>query len=261
MNTAVVVGPSLAGVLIAAVGVPTTYAIDVGSYAASFLLLRAMRGVPPPPDAKRPSIHAIVEGVRYARSRQELLGTYFVDIVAMFFGMPEALFPAFAARLGGPHVLGLLYAAPAGGAILASVASGWTKRVRRHGLAVVIAATIWGAGTAVFGAAPGLALALVGLVVAGAADCVSGIFRTTIWNQTIPDRIRGRLAGIEMISYSSGPLLGNVESGLVASLAGIRVSAISGGLLCMIGVGLTAIALPVFRAYDARAAPAAQEDG
>jgi hypothetical protein len=245
-------GPAVAGVLIAVAGLPVTYGVDVASYAVSLVLLQAMRAMPASADADRPSLAAVVEGVRYARSRPELVGTYAADIVAMLFGMPEALFPAFAERLGGPGVLGLLYAAPSAGALLATGASGWTARVHRHGVAVLAAAGAWGVGVAIFGAAGGLWLALAGLVVAGAADAVSGIFRTTIWNQTIPDRLRGRLASVELLSYTTGPLLGNVESGAVASLAGIRFSAISGGILCVAGVGVVALVLPAFRRYDAR---------
>jgi MFS family permease len=120
---------------------------------------------------------------------------------------------------------------------------------------VIVPASVWGAAIAVFGLAPSVPLALAMLVVAGGADMVSGIFRTTIWNQTIPDHLRGRLAGIEMVSYTSGPLLGNVESGVVASFAGIRASAVSGGILCVASVAALATALPRFRRYDAKAEP------
>jgi MFS family permease len=225
----------------------------VATFATSLVALRLMRSVPPPADAVRPSLGSIVEGIRYAGSRQELLGTYGVDIIAMFFGMPMALFPAIAEGFGGAGVLGLLYAAPSVGALLATVTSGWVGRVHRHGLAIIVAAGVWGAAIAGFGLAPNLSLALVGLVVAGGADMVSGIFRMTIWNQTIPDRLRGRLAGIEQVSYTSGPLLGNLEAGVVASLASVRASVVSGGVLCVVGVVLMAIALPAFRRYDARA--------
>ena len=247
-------GPALAGGLIAAIGLPATYGFDIATYAFSLLVLMRMRAVPPPPDAKRPSFRKVLEGLRYARRRPELLGTYFVDMAAMFFGIPEALFPAFAKELGGgPGALGLLYAAPAAGALVASATSGWVGRVHRHGLAVILAATVWGIAVAAFGLAGSLPLALACLAVAGFADMVSGIFRSTIWNQTIPDQLRGRLAGIEMISYTSGPLLGNVESGVVASFAGIRASAVSGGILCVASVAGLAAALPGFRRYDARA--------
>jgi MFS family permease len=253
-----IAGPALGGVLIATAGLPATYAVDTATFVVSLGALRMMRAVPPPPDAEPPSLRRIAEGVRYAVSRQDLMGTYIVDIVAMFFGMPMALFPAAATHLGGAGVLGLLYAAPAAGSLLATVTSGWTAHVHRHGAAVCIAAAGWGAGIVVFGLAPNLGLALLGLVLAGGADMVSGIFRTTIWNQTIPDHLRGRLAGIEQVSYSTGPLLGNVESGVAASLVGVRAAVVSGGILCVAGVAVAAIALPVFWRYQATPAVPAE---
>jgi MFS family permease len=254
MTIGMIAGPAVGGVLVATAGVPATYAVDTATFAVSLVALRMMRAVPPPPEAEPPSLERILDGLRYAGSRPELMGTYIVDIIAMFFGMPMALFPAVASHLGGAGVLGLLYAAPAVGSLLATVTSGWAARVHRHGAAVCIAAAIWGIGIVGFGLAPNLALALAGLVVAGGADMVSGIFRGTIWNQTIPDHLRGRLAGIEQVSYSTGPLLGNVESGAVASLAGVRVSIVSGGILCVAGVAVAIVALPAFWRYDARAA-------
>ncbi len=248
-----IAGPALAGILIATLGLPITYVIDLISFSASLCALSLMRAVPPPPDAERPSLRRVAEGLRYARSRQELLGTYLVDMVAMFFGMPSALFPALAPHYGGPGVLGLLYAAPAVGALVATVTSGWAGRVHRHGLAILWAAGAWGVAITLFGLVDSLPLALLCLAFAGGADMVSGLFRGTIWNQTIPDALRGRLAGIELISYSSGPTLGNVESGTVAALVGPRASVVSGGLLCVAGVALLAAALPVFRRYDGRA--------
>ena len=246
-------GPALGGGLIAGIGLPATYGFDIATFAFSLVVLMRMRAVPPPPDATRPSFGGVVEGLRYARRRPELLGSYFVDMAAMFFGIPEALFPAFAKELGGgPGALGLLYAAPAAGALVGSATSGWVGRVHRHGLAVILAASAWGIAVVGFGLAGSLALALTCLAFAGFADMVSGIFRTTIWNQTIPDELRGRLAGIEMISYTSGPLLGNVEAGVVASFAGIRASAVSGGILCVASVAGLAAGLPGFRRYDAR---------
>jgi MFS family permease len=248
-----VVAPAIGGVLIAAFGLAWTFGIDVATFAVSLLCLAAMRAVPPPPDAAPPSLRSIGEGFRYAMSREVLVGTYSVDIVAMFFGMPLALFPALAADLGGAGVLGLLYAAPSVGAAIATLTSGWTGRVHRHGLAVVLAAAGWGAGIVVCGLARGVVLACAGLVIAGFADMLSGLFRGTIWNQTIPDRLRGRLAGIEQISYSTGPLLGNVEAGLVASLTSVRTSIVSGGVLCVVAVPIVALLLPGFRRYDSRA--------
>ena len=252
-NTGSVTAPALAGLLIAAIGLPGTFAVDVATFVISLLTLRLMKAVPPPPDAARPSLRRVAEGLRFAFSRPELTGTYVVDMVAMFFGMPTALFPALAARFGGPSILGVLYAAPAAGSLIAAATSGWTGHVRRHGRAVLLAAGGWGASIVLFGLADALPWALFFLALAGAADEISGLFRGTIWNQTIPDALRGRLAGIEMVSYTSGPLLGNVESGVVATLFSLRTSILSGGLLCVAGVAALAVALPAFRRYDAGA--------
>jgi len=170
----------------------------------------------------------------------------------MVFGMPMALFPALADRLGGPTALGSLYTAPAVGMLIGSLTSRWTKAVHRHGRAVMLAATVWGLGIVAFGFSPSLGTAFVFLALAGGADCVSGIFRMTIWNQTIPESMRGRMAGIEMLSYTSGPLLGHVEAGLVAAAFGVQASVVSGGVLCVAGVLLCGALLPRFVRYDAR---------
>ena len=245
-------GPALGGVLLAVIGLPLTYMVDVGTFVVGLACLVLMRAVPPPVDAERPSIRRVVEGLKYARSRQELLGTYFVDMIAMFFGMPMALFPAIAQGIGGAKVLGLLYAAPAVGSFVFSATSGWTGRIHRHGMGVAIAAILWGFAIIGFGLVGSLWLALFFLAAAGAADAMSGVYRQTIWNQTIPDSLRGRMASIELLSYASGPSLGNFEAGVVASIFSVRVSIVSGGVLCVIGCALCAAALPAFRAYDAR---------
>jgi MFS family permease len=246
-----IAGPALGGLLVTTVGPAPTYAFDFLSFAASLLALWMMRAVPPPPGADRPSLRSVVEGLRYARSRPELLGTYLVDINAMFFGMPMALFPAIAERFGGSSV-GLLYAAPAAGAMFVTLTSGWAKRVNRHGLAVALAAGVWGLAIVGFGFSQTIVPALLFLSIAGAADMVSGLFRMTIWGQTIPDHLRGRLAGIEVVSYTTGPLLGNTESGLAARLFGVRAAVVSGGVLCVAGTLLLALLLPEFIKYDGR---------
>ena len=250
-NLGHVLGPPLAGVLVATVGLPATFGVDVASFAASLLALTLMRAVPPPAGGERVSLGSIRAGLRYATRRQDLLGSYLVDMNAMFFGMPMALFPQIAQGFGGPVALGLLYTAPSVGSLAVTLTSGWTASVRHHGRAIGFAAAAWGAAIVGLGLAPALWIALLALAVAGAADMVSGLFRTTLWNQTVPDAMRGRLAGIEMISYTSGPALGNLESGVVGALAGVRASVVSGGLLCVAGTGLLCALLPRFWNYCA----------
>ncbi len=245
-------GPALAGVVIARWGLADAYLLDVASYVIAFLLLAALRPTPPAEHAEPASLARVLEGFRYARSRQELIGTYVVDFVAMVFGMPLALFPALSERLGGVQALGMLYAAPAIGALIAGVTSQWTGRVTRHGRAVIVAAAIWGVAIIAFGLSSRLWPAVVCLAVAGGADAISAIFRLTIWNQTIPTSLRGRMASIEMVSYASGPQLGHVEAGLVAAAFGVTASVLSGGVLCVVGVIWCAFALPGFARYDAR---------
>jgi MFS family permease len=244
-----VAGPAVGGTLIVAIGLPATFAADVASFVFSLVALGLMRATPPAVEAERPSVRGVLEGLQFARERPELLGTYIVDIVAMFFGMPQALFPAIAEELGGPTVLGLLYSAPAVGALLASATSGWTNHVRRHGMAVIVAASVWGLAIIGFGLAPTVYVALPMLALAGAADAVSGIFRQSIWNHAVPDSLRGRLASIEMVSYMSGPALGNTESGLAAAAFGVPFAVVSGGVLCVIGCLLCAAWMPTFRGW------------
>jgi len=246
-----IVGPAIAGILIASMGLAFTYAMDVLSYAIALGCILMIRRVSVPEGAERPTLESVRQGFRYAMSRQELVGTYVVDFVAMVFGMPMALFPALAERLGGASVLGLLYASPAVGAFLASVTSRWTRKVRRHGRAVMIAAALWGVAIVIFGFCDDIVPAAFFLALAGGADAVSGIFRSTIWNETIPDHLRGRLAGIEMVSYLSGPMLGHLEAGAVAAAFSVRTSVVSGGVLCVVGVLVCGLLLPKFITYDA----------
>jgi MFS family permease len=246
-----IVGPAVAGVIASTLGAAFAFAIDAATFVVSIIMLLLIRSVPVPVDADRASLRSITEGLKYARSRQELLGTYLIDINAMFFGMPMALFPALAESFGGVSV-GLFYAMPAVGSVAVTLTSGWAGRVQKHGLAVTVAATVWGLAIIAFGLANRLWLALLFLAVAGAADMVSGLFRMTIWNQTIPDHLRGRLASIEMVSYMTGPYLGNGEAGIVAGLFGLRTSIVSGGVLCVLGSGLLALLLPAFVRYDGR---------
>ncbi len=253
MDAGVLVGPAIGGVLIATIGVPWCFLIDVVGLVVATSLFAAMRPYPPLDEGTPPSLAGIVEGIRYALGRRDLLGTYVIDIVAMFMAMPTVLFPALAQDVfAEPSTLGLLYTAGTAGSLLATLLSGWTSRVDRHGRAIVLAATVWGAAVALAGVSPQIWLVLLFLMVAGAADCVSAIFRSTVWHQTIPDSMRGRLAGIEMLSYSLGPLGGQTRAGLVADVWSVRGSITSGGILCVAGVAMTAAWLRDFWSYDAR---------
>jgi len=249
-------GPLIAGGLLTA-GLPLAYGVGGAACAAAVVPFALMRTFPPAPDADRPSLRGLAEGLRYAKSRPDLLGTYLIDIGAMFFGAPYAVFPQLAAGLGGPAVLGLLYAAPGFGSMAVSATSTWTRHVHRHGRAIALAVCGWGIAIAGFAFAPNLPLAVLALALAGGSDMVSGIFRMTMWNQTIPARVRGRLAGLEMISYSTGEPLGNLEAGAVATLTGsVRAAVVSGGLLSLAGAVIVSFALPALWRYDARTARA-----
>ena len=252
-DASVLVGPTIGGVLIQVVGVGWCYAVDVTGLVAASGLFFLMRPYPATDRSNPPSLSGIIDGLRYAMGRRDLLGTYIIDIVAMLMAMPIVLFPALASEVfERPATLGLLYSAESIGSLLITATSGWTSHVHHHGRAVVISAMVWGGSIGLVGLAPNIWWALLALVAAGAGDMVSGIFRGTIWNQTIPDSMRGRLAGIEMLSYSLGPLGGQARSGIVADLWTVRGAIASGGLLCVGGVALTAGALKGFWSYDAR---------
>lgn len=252
-SISMIAGPALGGILISGIGLTFTYLVDFGSFAISLIALYLISDIPKPlAKTDMSTIASMKQGFAYAFSRQELVGTYVVDFVAMITSMPTALFPAIADAHGGVKTLGLLYSAPAVGALLLSFVSGWVHQIKRHGLAVAVAAALWGLAIIGFGLASHLYLALFFLCLAGAFDAASGIFRGTIWNQTIPNELRGRLSGIEMISYLSGPKLGDTRAGLVASISSVTFSVVSGGFLCIIGVAIVCYCLPKFRNYYAK---------
>jgi len=252
-----VAGPALAGLLLARWGVVGAYLFDFCTFlAALFFISRIPQAAIGTVEAASERPHLLSdlgEGLRFAWARPELMGTYIVDIVAMAFAFPVALFPAMAAADGRTEAVGWLLSAMSIGALAIGLFSGWTGRVVRHGRAVVIAAAVWALGIVALGFAPSLALCLLCLAVAGAADMVSGVFRGTIWNQTIPNALRGRLAGIEMISYLTGPLIGNTRAGFMADAWGVSAAIWIGGAICFAGVIATGFALPRFWAY--RSAP------
>lgn len=209
-----VLGPLLAGILVAVVGFRWTYGIDVVSYGLSLVALRAMRPIPPVATDERITRRSVLDGVRYLRGRPVLQGSFIVDIIAMVFGMPNALFPAIASQFfgGGAAVVGMMYAAPPAGAFLASLSSGWAGRVRRQGLAVYLAVLLWGGALVFFGLSRTLWIALLALAVAGAADMVSAIFRTRILQSSTPEHLVGRLTGVELAVVATGPSLGDLDA-------------------------------------------------
>ncbi len=250
-NFGAIISPILGGLIAAQFGAKLAFAIDFVTFAASLAAVWLIQAVPPPENADAVSFASIKKGFRYAMSRQELLGTYLIDINAMLFGMPKALFPALAISFGASSV-GFFYSAIAVGSLIATFTSGWAQWVHRHGLAITLAAGMWGVAIIFFGFSNNLYLALFFLAMAGFFDMISGIFRMTVWNQTIPDHLRGRLAGIEMISFLTGPMLGDAEAGIVAHFSSVKTSIIAGGVLTVVGTIALAIFLPKFITYDGR---------
>ncbi len=252
-NVTTILGPSIAGIILARYGATTAYSIDLVTFVASLTAVFLIRAVPAPTQIEeRPTLKSVGEGLHYAWRRKEILGTYLIDMNAMFFGMPTALFPAIAAKFGAGTV-GFFYAAPSVGALVATLTSGWARKVNRHGLFVALAAALWGVAIIFFGLAQNLYLALFCLALAGSFDMISGVFRMTIWSQTIPHYLRGRLAGLEMISYTSGPKLGDAEAGIVATLFSVRTSIVSGGILCVLGTAVISALIPQFISYHGSA--------
>ena len=250
-QSGVIAGPALAGILLASYGTGPAYLLDVATFLLSIFFILRVKSVVPIEVNLAPTISAMLEGIKYATSRKDLLGTYLVDIAAMFFAMPNALYPFWADQLNATWALGLFYAAGTVGSILVTLTSGWVKNYHRHGRAIFIAALGWGAAITLAGFSNSLVTVLFFLAIAGAFDMISGLFRSAIWNQSIPDELRGRLAGIELLSYSVGPLGGQMRAGSFAAVTNLRTSVISGGLLCVGFVSIAAAALPKFRKYDA----------
>ncbi|MFE1229441.1 MFS transporter [Streptomyces sp. NPDC058745] len=250
-QTGAIAGPALAGLVVAYAGHAPAYGLTIAGFAASVLLCRRLAPAPPAPDAEKPSLRGIAEGARYAWSRPVLLGTYAIDLAAMFFAFPNTIFPFLADELDADWALGLMYAAGSVGSLVLGLTSGWTSKVRRHGLLVVFGAAGWGLAIALAGRFDDIWLVLLCLAFAGAGDMLSGLGRSTIWNQTIPEDLRGRLAGIEVLSYSVGPQLGQVRAGAMAGWTGTRPAIWSGGLACVASVGLLCLTLPRLLTYDA----------
>ena len=247
-----IAGPALAGVLISIAGVKAGFILDILTYFIALFILIRVKNVPPMKESEKPSFSSLIDGVKYASSRKDLMGTYLVDLAAMFFAMPTALFPFWAEQAGAPWALGLFYAAGTIGSIVVTLTSGWVKSYTKHGRAIFLAALGWGLAITLAGVSNNLILILLFLILAGASDMVSALFRSTLWNQSIPDEYRGRLAGVELISYSVGPLGGQTRAGFTAEHSSLRTSVVSGGLLCIGFVTLFTALLPDFRKYDSQ---------
>ncbi len=247
-----IVGPATGGIIVASYGAKAGYLVDCFTFVISLTLLARIRSVPPLSTTTAPSMKALMEGVSYAYNRKDLLGTYVVDLAAMFFAMPMALFPFWADALDSPWALGLFYSSITTGAVIVTLLSGWMSNYPHHGRAVVFGALGWGVMIVAAGVTDSLPIVIASLVLAGAFDQVSAMFRSFIWNQSIPDELRGRLAGIEMISYLLGPLGGQARAGGMAAMTSLRTSIVGGGLLCIGFVAVIASAMPKFRKYDVR---------
>lgn len=257
---AIIVGPLLAGVAVSAGGFGSAYAIDVGSFAAAFYAAVRLPPLPPGEGARRAGLASVVEGLRFVAGRPVVLMTFVADLIAMVFGTPAALFPALAYGVygGGAGTAGLLYAAPAVGAVIVTLLGGAIARVHRHGLGVVLAIAVWGLAITLFGLTSTLGLGLVLLAVAGAADTVSAVYRSTILQVATPPGMQGRLQAVFIVVVTGGPRLGDLEAGAVATAFSPRLSVVSGGLACLAGIGLLSLAVPAFLRYDARAAAGQQ---
>ncbi len=246
----VIVGPTIGGIIFSTFSVSVGYGLDIATFIVSLIFLAMVKNVPALKEAEKPSLAALFDGVKYAFSRQDLIGTYVIDLAAMTLAMPLALYPFWADELNAPWALGFFYAAITVGSVLVTLTSGWTRTYRFHGRAVIFAAMGWGLAIAAAGLSKSLALVLLFLTIAGAFDMVSALFRGNIWNQTIPDSLRGRLAGIELLSYSVGPLAGQLRAASMAAATSLSFSVTSGGLLCVVVVGFLAIFLPKMWKYD-----------
>jgi MFS family permease len=252
-QTAAIAGPAFGGLLIAAAGVGWAYLIDAATFLAALAAVLLIAPAPPTGEVAHQALESLREGWRFLVQQRVILGTFVLDTNAMVFGMPQALFPAVAAQHfdAGAGVVGFLYAAPSAGALVAALTSGWIAHVRRQGVAVAVAIVVWGTAIAIFGVSTALWLGLVMLAIAGLADEISAILRSTILFACTPDNYRGRMQGFELAQVASTPALGNVEAGIVASVTSIRFSIVSGGVACAAGAVAILAFLPGLVRYDA----------
>jgi MFS family permease len=257
-NAGAVVGPAIGGIVVATLGIAAAYAIDAITYVAAILALLLMRPIPPAAGAVRPSLAAIAEGLRFARRRRPVLATFIVDLMAMVFGSPRSLFPAMALDVFGVGAagVGLLSSATALGAMVAALFAGWTTRVRRQGLAVLVAVTVWGLGIVGFGLFTfSFPLALLCLAIASGADVFSAVLRSFIVQTLTPDALRGRVSSIHILVVTGGPRIGDAEAAAVAALTSPSTSVVAGGVLTVVGAAVLALAMPEFRDLELSTTP------
>lgn len=253
-NLGVTLGPLLAGLIVGRAGYAPAYTLDAVSFTASLWAVARLPAMPPEGGGRRAGLASVLEGLAFLRTRPVLLMTFVFDLIAMVFAMPRALFPVLAARVygGGAGIAGGLYSALAAGALLGALGGGWLGRVHRQGVAVVAAIVVWGVAIAAVGLSGSLLVAVLALAVAGAADMVSAVFRTSILQAAAPDEMRGRLGGVFIVVVAGGPRLGDGRAGVGAALVGTQGSVLAGGLACVGLVLLVAAFVPRFLRYDAR---------
>jgi MFS family permease len=259
-QVAYVVGPAIAGALLAAFGISAVFWVDVATFGAAIIAVYTLSPSVPHGGGTRFGLTSIREGFAYLRGRQAIQGVFIADLDAMILGMPTSLFP----QLGLQHfhgtatTVGLLYSGAGFGAFLGAALSGWTTQIKRLGRAIIICVAIWGAAITVFGLTASLPLALIMIAIAGGADVVSAVFRSTILQSEVPDRLRGRLTAVQSSVVQGGPRLGNTEAGIVAALSNTEISIVSGGIGCIVGILLIGRFMPQFTRYDREVAEAAR---
>jgi MFS family permease len=245
------VGPAFGGLIIAVFGLTSAYCVDVATFGIALALFTSLAPSPPVASADRSHAASVLEGLRFLRGHSVIMSIFGIDLLAMVFGMPRALLPALAVRLGGgPKLYGLLLGSIAAGAFVASMSSGWTSRVRHEGRAVLWAVTVWGTAIAIAGLTRATILVLAMFAVAGGADMISGVYRSTIAASVTPDEMRGRVSGVEIAVYAGGPVLGDVEAGVVGGLAGVPFAIVSGGLACIVAAAAFAVRVRSFATYE-----------
>jgi MFS family permease len=253
----VIVGPLLAGVLIGVGDIFLAYTVDAAGFVVAALLLRGLPPLPPGgtagPLRLRTAVRGVGEGFAFLRTQPVLLMTFVVDIIAMLFAWPQAVFPELSATrfAGSPNSLGWLFAGLSIGALVMGLTSGWVTRVDRQGAVVLGAIAVWGVAIVGFGVAPTLWLAVLCLAVAGAGDMVSAVLRTSMLQLAAPDEMRGRMQGVFIVVVAGGPRLGDLRAGAIASTAGVTAAMVSGGVMIVVAMAVVALVVPSFRLFRA----------